>query len=380
MPKIAFIHNNFPSGGAERVTIDIARYLSSFEGYRVYVLATCFGVGDYRGCITCRSIPGKSDMSKRMRSVEKHIVSEGIDILVLISETVKDIEGIKRRTGVTVVLAGHSAPFWQQYMIMHHRQRNPFLWHLLFRRRYFDGTLALKKAKERTLADYNRCDAYTVLCKGYKEEIEKEFGISSPSSKVTVIENSEPLVADVELSKDKIVLFCGRLENWSKRIDRLLRIWAKIQDRMPDWRLMIVGGGKDEGMLRSLATELGLERVHFEGHSDNPSAFYRKASVVVLTSQVEGWPLVLSEAQANGCICVAFECTAGVRACMGESVRTGFLIRPFDEEAFARQLVKIAGMDAEKQAEIRRSALEWREIFTPDKISQKWKRLFDKLL
>lgn len=380
MPKIAFIHNNFPSGGAERVTIDIARYLSSFEGYRVYVLATRISDGGYGDFITTCRIPSQMDMSKRSRAIEKCIVREGIDILVEVSKSVRDIAGIRRRTGVKVVFACHGAPFWQQYMIMHHRQRNPFLWHLLYRRRYSDGTLALKKARERTLADYNSCDAYTVLCQGYKEEIEKEFGISSASSKVTVIENSEPLVADVELSKDKIVLFCGRLENWSKRIDRLLRIWAKIQDRMPDWRLMIVGGGKDEGMLRSLALELGLERVEFKGYSDNPSAFYRKASVVALTSQVEGWPLVLSEAQANGCFCVAFECTAGVRACMGENGKTGFLVRPFDEDAFARALLDVSAMDAQAQKEIRLNALKWRERFTPDRIASKWKQLFDDII
>ena len=31
MTTIAFVHNRFPAGGAERITIDIARYLKSME-------------------------------------------------------------------------------------------------------------------------------------------------------------------------------------------------------------------------------------------------------------------------------------------------------------------------------------------------------------
>ena len=40
MKRIAFVHNNFPAGGAERITIDIARYLKSAGGYQVYVYTT----------------------------------------------------------------------------------------------------------------------------------------------------------------------------------------------------------------------------------------------------------------------------------------------------------------------------------------------------
>ena len=41
MIRVAFIHNNFPAGGAERITMDIAAYLSTQEGrYESYVYAS----------------------------------------------------------------------------------------------------------------------------------------------------------------------------------------------------------------------------------------------------------------------------------------------------------------------------------------------------
>ena len=46
--KIAFIHNRFPAGGAERITIDIARYLHDVGGYEVYVYAARVDLGGRR--------------------------------------------------------------------------------------------------------------------------------------------------------------------------------------------------------------------------------------------------------------------------------------------------------------------------------------------
>ena len=38
--RVAFVHGRFPAGGAERITIDIARYLKGVGGYEIYVYAT----------------------------------------------------------------------------------------------------------------------------------------------------------------------------------------------------------------------------------------------------------------------------------------------------------------------------------------------------
>jgi glycosyltransferase involved in cell wall biosynthesis len=35
-----------------------------------------------------------------------------------------------------------------------------------------------------------------------------------------------------------------------------LRIWEKVQDRLPQWKLEIVGDGEDSNMLRKMAEEL----------------------------------------------------------------------------------------------------------------------------
>lgn len=381
--QIAFVHNSFPAGGAERITLDIAKYLSSFDSeYKVFVYATHIGEfpEDIPSCLTVRKIPSQAVLSRRSKAIEVLIVQDEVDILVEVTKSLYDIEGIRSRTGVKVVLACHGEVFWQRYAIMHRRQKKALLWRLVYKRKYADGTLALEKARKRTLYDYRNCDAYTVLCDDYKSQLERSLGIEPGTSKVVVIENPEKVVEAPNLDKENEILFCGRFENWSKRIDRLLRIWAKIQDELPSWRLALVGDGPAMAYLKDLACRLALKRVSFEGSQANVAPYYDRASVVCLTSQTEGWPLALTEAQARGCIGVAFASTAGIREILSPYGECGFPVEPFSEDEFAAVLLRIASSREEDLRRIRHQGIEKRRKYSPSLISHKWKELFDALI
>ena len=384
MTKVAFIHNNFPAGGAERVTIDIADYLHDVGGYEVYVFATRINEvlisEQMRSSLKLCTIPSQAIPSKRSAEIERLIVSEGIDILVQVTKAIHDIEGIRQRTGCKVILACHGEPFWQRHAIMHRRRKKRLMWWLFNKRRYQDGTLAMKMAKQRSWNEYLTCDAYTVLCEAYKNETAAVFGIDPADSHLYAIENPEQKVENVNYDKENIILFCGRFENWSKRIDRLLRIWGKVQDRLPDWKLVLVGDGPADKMLRQLAVELGLERISFEGRQSDVASYYRKASIVCLTSETEGWVLTLTEAQAQGCIGVAFGATSGIREILGDDEKCGYVVPPFDEDAYADTLLRIAAMSKEQQNVIRKAAVERRLAYTPEIIARKWQQLFDSLI
>ena len=155
MIKVAFIHNNFPAGGAERVTIDIAKYLHKLKDYQVYVFATRINESllseDVRASLKLCPIPSQAIPAKRSAEIERLIVSEGIDILVQVTKAIHDIEGIRQRTGCKVILACHGEPFWQRHAIMHRRRKKRLMWWLFNKRRYQDGTLAMKMAKYASL-------------------------------------------------------------------------------------------------------------------------------------------------------------------------------------------------------------------------------------
>lgn len=377
MKRLAFIHNRFPAGGAERVTLDIARYLKSIGGYEVYVFVS--HVTDFvDDSLNIIKVPPQSIPSRRSRYIESLVKELSIDVLVQISKSIYDIEGIRERTSCKVILACHGELFWQRYSIMHNRQKHKFLWNLLYKKKYADGTLAERIARERTMRDYKSCDVYVVLCEEYRLQMEKDLSIGADSH-VVVIENSEQIVPSPCLEKENMMLFCGRFENWSKRIDRLLRIWKLVQDDIPGWELEMVGDGPAWEEMKVYAQRLALKRVKFEGCRSDVSAFYSRASVVCMTSQTEGWPLALTEGQANGCIGVAFACSAGVEDVLSPNGKCGFLVKPFDENAYATVLKKIASCREVDLRSIRINGINKRKQYSPEIISHKWKVLFDSL-
>lgn len=385
MKRIAFVHNNFPAGGAERITIDIARYLKNVGGYQVYVYTTRVSpslmTDEVRELVNIRTIPSQAIQSRRSAAVEAFLVQDCIDVLVQVGKSLSGIEAIKARTGCKTVMACHGEPFWQRHVIMHRRQKGflrRLMWHLWNRRRFEDGTLAMRMAKERTLKDYLQNDAYTVLCESYRDEVIVALGLDAAMAHIYAIENAENLVEDVCYEKENVILFCGRFENWSKRIDRLLRIWARVEPVLADWKLVLVGDGRDDKMLRKLAADLRLQRISFEGMQKNVTEYYCKASVVCLTSETEGWPLALTEGQAHGCIGVAFGATAGIREILDGGC--GFTVPAFDETEFAQTLITLASMDQDRIMEMRVNSVRKRAEYAPEAIADKWKKLFDILV
>lgn len=386
MKKIAFVHEVFPGGGAERVTIDIAEYLcKNKKDFQCYVFVSkiveelC--TDDVKNLVTI--IPVRNDKEEKSKDVERLIIKEQIDLIVQIAQPVEHISEICKRTGCKSIFANHGEPLWQRHAILESRKKrliNRLFWHLGAEKKYVKKGRARAIAAELTLRHYSQCDAYTVLCEGYKQETCEALGINPQDSKIWAIENAERIVSNVTYDKEKIIMFCGRLENTSKRIDRLLRIWGKIQHQLPDYRLLIVGDGDYRKEMEQQIEREKLERVDMVGRHSNVEPFYRKASIVCLTSQTEGWPLCMTEAQAHGCIAVAFGCTAGIRDILSPSGTNGFIVSPFDEDEYANTLLHIANMSESERHAIRQNAVAKRAKYTPEIIMKKWADLFESLL
>jgi glycosyltransferase involved in cell wall biosynthesis len=73
----------------------------------------------------------------------------------------------------------------------------------------------------------------------------------------------------------------------NKRVDRLLDIWGMIFERVPDWELILVGGGQEKETYNKILYIWGLKRVVFAGGTSNVQPFYDDASVFCLTSTLK---------------------------------------------------------------------------------------------
>ena len=382
--NIAFIHDIFPAGGAERVTIDIATYLSSLnKDYNIFVY--CQGITDelmtdnISEVMTIRCLNVKTNIEKS-QEIEKLIISDKIDIVVQVVHRLYDIEGIRSRTGVKVVMANHGEPFWQRFRIIHKKKLHaPIAWALFKKFWYVNMGRAMRKAIEITRVNYNSSDAYVVLCEEYKNAICEKLGLIPEQSHIVPIGNSERPVDDVCYDKENIIMYCGRLYNATKAIDGLLRIWKRVQGELTDWKLVLVGDGPNRDSLQKQVASDKLERVEFAGWTADVASYYRKASIVCLTSRTESWGLALTEAQTNGAIPIAYGCSEGVKAILSPSGVNGFIVTPGDEKEYARTLLTVANMSEQEKRIIRRNVVKKALEYSPETVGDQWAQLFTRL-
>ncbi|MEZ3501043.1 glycosyltransferase [Pantoea sp. KPR_PJ] len=119
----------------------------------------------------------------------------------------------------------------------------------------------------------------------------------------------------------EFILHVGRFHE-TKRHDRLLQAYALTNLTIP---LVLLGKGSEEktAALRAQAKALGIEqRVIFQGFSDNPYAWMARASLLVVSSDSEGFGNVLIESMLCGTPVVSTRCPGGpVSLLQGELAR-----------------------------------------------------------
>ncbi len=125
-----------------------------------------------------------------------------------------------------------------------------------------------------------------------------------------------------------------------KRIDRFLRIAALLAEKLPSVRFLIVGDGELRPGLEASADARALgQRLVWAGFRDDVPAVCFASDVVALTSDNEGTPVSLIEAQAAGRPVVSTR-AGGASAAVIDGV-TGLLVDPADEVGFAAALERL---------------------------------------
>jgi glycosyltransferase involved in cell wall biosynthesis len=102
----------------------------------------------------------------------------------------------------------------------------------------------------------------------------------------------------------KLIVQIGRLAR-SKRIDLLLGAVARLPENLQT-HVLLVGEGDQGEALVSLSRQYRLEqRVHFCGYRNDIGRLLAAADLMVLSSEREGFPIVILEAMAMRCPIVA---------------------------------------------------------------------------
>tara|TARA_R110000868_G_scaffold98253_1_gene270298 strand:- start:14917 stop:16014 length:1098 start_codon:yes stop_codon:yes gene_type:complete len=193
----------------------------------------------------------------------------------------------------------------------------------------------------------------------------------------TIIPNPSWLkvTADNPLENKKVITVARN--SYEKGLDRLLSIWQKIALKHPDWILEIYGDGLEP--LETVAEKLNINsKVRFHKPVINIEEKYKEASLFVMTSRFEGFPMVLIEAMASGLPCVAYDCPVGPRAIITNG-ENGILVQEGKEQLFVENLSSLIE-DTSLRKQLGKNARESVADYDLDIIMLQWNALFENVV
>ncbi|MFJ4654237.1 glycosyltransferase family 4 protein [Nocardia sp. NPDC088792] len=161
---------------------------------------------------------------------------------------------------------------------------------------------------------YRGADAYVVLSEHFRDLLVSDYRVDPARVRVIApgvdLDRFAPTPRDVTRA-ERMVLCVRRLEH-RMGIDTLLRSWSTVRSQCPEARLVIVGTGAAEAMLRGLAESGGAaESIEFAGRATDAelAALYARSDVTVVPSAtLEGFGLIALESLAAGRAPIVTDC------------------------------------------------------------------------
>jgi glycosyltransferase involved in cell wall biosynthesis len=174
-----------------------------------------------------------------------------------------------------------------------------------------------------------------------------------------------------------VVVSAGRLVP-RKGMARLIRAFAPVAERHPEWHLRIYGTGPLEDNLRGRIETLGVgAQVHLMGHTDDLPAAFDEAAVFASGSSAEGFPMVMLEALSKGLPIVGTDCPRGPSDIIRHG-HNGLLVPNRDVDALSEALETVVA-DEDLRRAMGAEALADAEQYLPDQVAARWTALFHEL-
>lgn len=329
--KLVFFLPSLRGGGAERVTLNLAKLFAQ-NNYQVdLVLAKAEG-------------PYLSQVPKNINIVNLNVSRVALSLLPLVRYLRKNkpyaLISAMNHVNIVAILATKLALVKTKVLISEHSTLSRSLMHPEnFRSRLLPFFMKIF---------YPLADKIIAVSHGVADDLAK--ALNFPRSKIEVIYN--PVVGDELFEKANqevnhpwfrdsqcpVILAVGRLTE-AKDFPTLIKAFYYVRQKKKA-KLVILGEGEKRTELVNLIKKLGLDNdVDIAGFVENPYSYMKRCSVFVLSSKWEGLPTVLVEALACGANIVATDCPSGPREIL-KNGKYGSLVNVGDEKALAQEILK----------------------------------------
>lgn len=389
-PNILFLLKGLEIGGLEVVTAVLANKFVE-EGHQVSVFSFLGGkhsiANRFDACIKLYQQDDYSRSKENVAKLRKVLVDDKIDIIInqwgLPYTPIKTARKAAKGLDVKIISVYHNAPSFNgriQKLNIALMGCENLMKRLALRLMRF----AFKKVTSRAMAYiYRHSDLFLVLSPSYIEEFKRFTGVSDDrylqvlTNPITVEHDGYEYAFN---EKQKEIIYVGRLDFVQKRVYRVIDTWNYLEERFPDWRLTIVGDGEDRENLENHVKYLDLKRVSFEGFQ-KPIDYYKRASILLLTSDFEGFPLVLAECMSFGVIPAVYNSYSAICDIIDDG-KDGTVL-PYHKNGY--QAEEAAGMivnimkDDGKREQMALAAIKKSKEYSVEKIYSEWEKVFHSL-
>ena len=232
---------------------------------------------------------------------------------------------------------------------------------------------------------YNHSDLYMVLSPSFIDKFKDFTGIKHPNH---LIVQTNPVTVDASdyifssEKKWKEIIYMGRIDYNQKRVYRVIDTWSVLERQFPDWQLTVVGDGPERKKLEQQVKDLGLQHVSFEGFQSS-IPYYERASILILTSEYEGFPLVLAECMSFGVVPVVYGSYSAVYDIIKHK-ENGMIVQPqngkFEVNEMAKRLAFVMENESKRNEMAQNAILTSKRDYSLESIYRSWEKVFDKLM
>jgi glycosyltransferase involved in cell wall biosynthesis len=190
---------------------------------------------------------------------------------------------------------------------------------------------------------------------------------------------------ELGVGHDPVILYVGRL-TWVKGVDTLVRAMPIILREVPDAKLVILGKGDEEGLIKSMVAQFGIQdsaRLHFKYVEEKERLlYYAAADIAVFPSKYEPFGIVCTEAMSMGKpVIVGGKGISGLReqVISDGPYRCGAHINPddpYDLAKFAIEFLKDEDLRKKLSKNARECVLE---KFTLDRVAKETIKVYEEI-
>ena len=143
-------------------------------------------------------------------------------------------------------------------------------------------------------------DSKETTCKYFKELKDKSIVIGNIVDGESMIEKSNEKI-DLKKNNDITFINVSRHEEFTKKISRIINASKTLKTEGYKFRVILVGDGENHKDYVKQVKDNNLEdTIIFTGMKKNPFPYYKIADAAVLSSDIEGYPVVFLEAMVLG--------------------------------------------------------------------------------